>query len=280
MKILNHDGQQADITRVLLRLKKDHKTLYTYQFEDKIFIYRPVGRKEYKDLFLNDRIDAATKEEYLCQICVLYPSNYDFSDCEEAGLPTTLADEIIKNSYLSEERRERVLNYFRQDMYDLDNQMTCIILEAFPNLDMETVENWDIETTCKYYARAEWTLHNLHGLQFKEKDPHAGYQNAPEERPKSEELDTGELKSAAAKSEVSHDGKPKKKSGNTKLTPEKLRELKAKYPTIDWEHDSGMQGIDGLIAQPTVDTTSPALWTPAQWAAMRRERPVSDSPKG
>jgi hypothetical protein len=193
-------------------------------------------------------------------------------------LPTALASEIIKNSYLSEERRERVLNYFRQDMYDLDNQMTCIILEAFPNLDMETVENWDIETTCKYYSRAEWTLHNLHGLQFKEKDPNASYSSATQI--KTEELETDELKSSASKSETAHDGTPKQKTGNTTLTPEKLRELKAKYPNIDWEHDNGRQGIDGLLNQPNVDTTSPANWTPSQWNAMRRRPSSSQEPKG
>lgn len=272
MKILNRNNKETDLTRIFLRLKRDYKTLYTYQFEDEVFIYRPIGRKEYKDLFLNDRLDDASKEEVLCSICVLYPQDYDFENCDEAGLPTALASEIIKNSYLSEERRERVLNYFRQDMYDLDNQMTCIILEAFPNLDMETVENWDIETTCKYYSRAEWTLHNLHGLQFKEKDPNANYMGVPENmRPQTQELDTEELKSSAAKSPVAHDGTPKQKQGNTKLTPEKLRELKAKYPNIDWEHDNGLDGVEGLASQPTVDTTTPALMTPKQWAALRQK---------
>ena len=53
------------------------------------------------------------------------------------------------------------------------------------------------------------------------------------------------------------------------------QELKAKYPDIDWEHDSGMMGIEGLTSQPTVDTTSPALMTPKQWAALR-PRPVQE----
>ena len=279
MKILNRANQETDLTRILLRLRKDYKTLYTYQFEDEVFIYRPIGRKEYRDIFINDRIDDATKEEAICEVCVLYPQNYDFADCDEAGLPTALAAEIIKNSYLSEERRQRVRDYFRQDMYDLDNQMTCIILEAFPNLDMETVENWDVETTCKYYSRAEWMLHHLHGIQFKEKDPGSSFVGTPEET-KTEELDTGELKSSATKSNISHDGKPKNKTGNTTLTPEKLQELKAKYPNIDWEHDNGKQGIDGLLNQPNVDTTSPANWTPSQWRAMRQRPAVPKEQKG
>jgi len=278
MKILNQESRQADITRILLHLRQDHKTLYTYQFGDDVFIYRPIGRKEYKDLYLNNRIDDVTKEEVLCQICVLYPPDYDFEDCEEAGLPTTLASEIIKNSYLAPERRERVLNYFRQDMYDLDNQMTCVILEAFPSLDMETVENWDIETTCKYYARAEWTLHNLHGLQIQERDPNASFYGMPQDmKPQTEELEPDTIRSKASQSDVSHDGKPKQKKGNTTLTPEKLRELKAKYPNIDWEHDDGMAGVEGMLSQPTEDTTSPALRTPSQWASAKRRPPLPES---
>ena len=90
-------------------------------------------------------------------------------------------------------------------------------------------------------------------------------------RPQTQELDTEELKSSAAKSPVAHDGTPKQKQGNTKLTPEKLRELKAKYPNIDWEHDNGLDGVEGLASQPTVDTTTPALMTPKQWAALRQK---------
>jgi hypothetical protein len=270
MKLLSRENQQVDITRILLKLRHDYNTLYTYQFDDNVFIYRPVGRKEYKELYLNDRLDEISKEEVLCRICVLYPANFDFENCDEAGLPTKLAEEIVKNSYLAPERRERVLNYFRQDMYDLDNQKTCVILEAFPSLDMETVENWDIETTCKYYARAEWILHNLHGLQIREKDPDATYYGMPQDmRPQTEEFDPDMIQSTTNNADTSHNGTPKQKTGNTTLTPEKLRELKEKYPNIDWEHDSGMQGIDGLASQPTVDTTSPALMTPKQWAAMR-----------
>lgn len=52
-------------------------------------------------------------------------------------------------------------------MYDLDNQITAIIAEAF-NLDIEIVEQWDVEKTMKYLSRAEWTLHNLRGIPLKD----------------------------------------------------------------------------------------------------------------
>lgn len=282
MKLLTDDVQTVDISQILLRLQQEYHSLYTYQFEDQVFIYRPVGRKEYKNLYLNDQWDDITKEEVLCQLCVLYPEDYDFENCEEAGLPTKLAKQIVKNSYLSTERREKVLNYFRQEMYDLDNQMTCVIMEAFPELELESVENWDIETTCKYYSRAEWTLHNLRGVPIAEKDPRANYLGAPaEETPQTTEIDDTELVSNASESAVAHNGKPKVKPGNTKLTPEKLRELKEKFPTIDWEHDDGMLGTEGLTNQPDVDITAPALRTPSQWRKLKRsEVPGFKAKKG
>lgn len=266
MKLLNTDAATADIGQILLRLQQNYHSLYTYQFDDLVFIYRPVGRKEYKNLYLSDQLDDVSKEEVLCQMCVLYPENFDFENCDEAGLPTALAEQIIKNSYLSVERREKVLNYFRNEMYDLDNQMTCVILEAFPDLEMESVENWDIETTCKYYSRAEWTLHNLRGVPIAEKDENATYVGAPT----TEELNVDTWQSNAAQSPVDHNGKPKVKPGNSQLTPEKLRELKEKFPTIDWEHDDGQMGTEGLTNQPDIDTTAPALRTPSQWNKLKR----------
>ncbi len=271
MKLINAEAQEVDIGQILLRLQQNYHSLYTYQVDNQVFIYRPVGRREYKNLYLSDKWDDISKEEILCQLCVLYPEDYDFENCDEAGLPTTLADQIIKNSYLSKERREKVLNYFRQDMYDLDNQMTCVIMEAFPELEMDSVENWDIETTCKYYARAEWILHNLRGVPIAQKDPNASYYGAPDEKmPETSELDIDEMQSTASQSPVDHNGKPKVKQGNTQLTPEKLQELKAKFPTIDWEHDDGLTGTEGLTNQPDIDTTAPALRTPSQWRKLRR----------
>lgn len=270
MKILNQDTKSLDLTQIMLKMKKNHKTLYTHQFGDEIFIYRPVGRKEYKDLFLNKELDDASKEEILCNLCVLFPKNYDFANCDEAGLPTILSDEIIKNSYIAPDKRSAVLNYFRKDMYDLDNQINCMIMEAFPNLDLETIENWDVETTCKYYSRAEWILHNLHGLQFKEKDENSAYygQNNVKNM-KTEEFETNDtLESKSAQKDVDNTGKPKRKQ---KLTPQQIQELQAKYPGIDWANDDGQRGIDGLLDQPDIDTTPGPLRTPKQWGKLRKE---------
>ena len=138
-------------------------------------------------------------------------------------------------------------------MLDTDNQINGIIIAAFPTLNLEEIENWDVATAAKYLSRAEWILHNINGVPFKEEG------NYTEEGPITEEITEEDFSDAITSSSknnsVAHNGKPKQR-----LTPEKLAELKAKYPMIDWEHDDvAMHGIEGITNQPEVDSTPPAL---------------------
>lgn len=258
MLLKNNTNIQLDVSALLTEFKKNYRNVYIYQFDNKIFIYRAVGRKEYTNLILNQNLSDPEKEEVLCKICCLYPVNFDFENCEEAGIPTSLAKEIVKNSYLSKENREKVLQYHRSEMYDLDNQINCIIMSAFPNLSLDEIENWDVVTACKYYSRAEWILHNIKGVPLREKDVESDYvymkNNAVTEEIVDDDSET--LKSTAPDNNIAHNGKPKNKP---KLTPEKLRELKEKYPEIDWENDDGLKGAEGLLNQPVFDDSPPAL---------------------
>jgi len=257
MILKNHSNTQVDISALYTKFREKYKNVYIYQFENIVFIYRAIGRKEYTQLILQENLSEPEKEELLCRTCCLYPENFDFENCDEAGIPTSLTQEIVKNSYLSKENREKVLQYHRSEMYDLDNQINCIILAAFPNYSLEEIENWDVVTACKYYSRAEWILHNIKGVPLREKDPGSDYSYI-KEHSITEEVDPEEniLKSTAPKNNIAHNGKPKAKP---KLTPEKLRELKAKYPEIDWENDDGLKGVEGLRNQPIFDKTPPAL---------------------
>ena len=90
-------------------------------------------------------------------------------------------------------------------MYDLDNQITCMINEAFPNIDIEEIENWDVEKTMKYFTRAEWKLHNLRGISFID----------PEEEQKIDKIAHGKK---VTTSDKAHNGRSKKE----KLTPENI----------------------------------------------------------
>lgn len=277
MKVHNTNNQQdipvMDLTEIYLALKEHHTEVFMYQVENQVFLYKQLGRKDFKDLVEAECSDYE-KEEILCKECVLYPENYDFEECD-AGIPTQLARAILKNSFLdSLDSRQLLINVFRQEMYDMDNQVTCLIHEAFPEYDIEEIETWDLQRTAKYLSRAEWILANLRGATFSH-DPFTG--KTPEQI-----LQEQEAQEAASvhTEEVSDDyeedeespiaqgvvetleerqarlkNKPVKKQ---KMTPEKLRELQAKYPDMDW----GANVFEDLTLdnfKDSVSVDSPAL---------------------
>ena len=272
---LSQVNKQVDLSDLIDDLKKKYKNLYLFQFGDQVFVYRSIGRKEYRDLVLNENLTDQEKEEIECSTCVLWPQDFDFANCEEAGLPTQLAQAIEENSYISEENRTKVLNYHRSEMFDLDNQINCIICAAFPNLSLEEVEEWDVATASKYLSRSEWILTNLRGIPFREKAQQSGYVSRKTfgtEEIKTEEDNNDTIKSTASNSDVDHTGKPK-------MTPQKLAELKAKYPTIDWDNDMGNLGIEGIQAQNDVDVTPVALRPMSQVRKLKKKPPAAPPKK-
>lgn len=248
----------ADITELFLNLKEQHRNIFIFQADNQIFIYRSLGRSEYKKILSDDRFDGMMKEDLICQICTLWPEDYDFDNCD-AGIPTVLTQAIVKNSYLdSEKSRRGVLDYYREEMWDLDNQITCIINEAFPHFDIEDIETWDIDKTTKYLSRAEWKLHNLRGLQFLEPqgDFYEKQEAATQQANEHQDALTEEVERAPKT--IKDKNKTIRGGKREKLTLEKLKQLRAQFPDIDWDADNGFQGVDGL-AQDSIDVVAPAL---------------------
>ena len=205
-KIVTERSKPVDITSLFLSFSDEYRNVFILQLEDNVMIYRSIGRKAYKDILLNKELTDLQKEEVICRECLLYPDpdKFDWENCD-AGIPTQLRKAILKNSYLeSVEDRELLKKYYRSEMYDLDNQITCMINEAFPNIDIEEIENWDVEKTTKYFTRAEWKLQNLRGISFID----------PEEQKISKPV---QQKKTSA-SDMAHNGKSKKE----KLTPENI----------------------------------------------------------
>lgn len=67
--------------------------------EEDTFYFRPLTRREFKEL-ANVEMDQLSKEESLCEICVLWPENYNAAAIDEglAGAPTILAEQIMRES--------------------------------------------------------------------------------------------------------------------------------------------------------------------------------------
>ena len=253
-------NEPIDISGIYFKLKEKYRNVYMTQIGDQIFFYRSIGRKEFRTIIEDEELNDFQKENVICDICTLYPVNYNWGTCD-AGIPTMLCEAIRNNSYLdSIETRQKLLGYYRSEMYDLDEQITCIINEAFPQYDIEEIEEWDVEKTTKYLSRAEWKLHHFRGIEFTE--PEGEFINGQQEIKETPTAQTSETKNNANES-TSDVSVWRSNKGKAKLTPDKIREMQEfarKFPELNVMEDSGLEGVEGFKQEPS--TIAPALRTP------------------
>ena len=277
--------EPVNILELYYEYREKYPHVFVFRVCDYDFIFRALGRKEWREILDNDQFSDFAKEEIICETCTLYPENFDFSSCE-AGVPTELMKLIVKYSYLdSGAARRTILNHYRNEMFDLDNQITCVIAEAFPNFSLEEIEEWDVESAMKYFSRAEWMLHNLRNIPYAGADPTKlspddaltaeqqemlyrqqmednNYGDTIDRRVESEPKPQPKEQEKAEKPEEGSKRTIRSGSRKEKLTPEKIRELSQKFPGIDWAHDLGEKGIEGLAQQNA--NVSAALRVPGQ----------------
>jgi hypothetical protein len=74
--------------------------VYLTEFEEEVFLWRPIKRKEYKEIMKVQNADNYYKEERICEKCVMYPEEYNFMAMTsgKAGIPTLLAELVMEKS--------------------------------------------------------------------------------------------------------------------------------------------------------------------------------------
>ena len=142
MKISNTSKkrqEEADFDAIVKDLMSKHEVIFFADIGDYNFIYRPLNRKEYKSIVLNTQLQEIEKEDEIIEATLLYPDNIDLDEIE-AGIPSLLYEQILENSFLRADQILELLNAFRDELSEIDTQMTCIIAEAFPNYKIEEIE--------------------------------------------------------------------------------------------------------------------------------------------
>jgi hypothetical protein len=74
--------------------------IYLTEFEEEVFLWRPISRKEYKQVMKVPNADSFYKEERICEAVILYPQGYNFMAMTQgkAGIPTLLAELVMEKS--------------------------------------------------------------------------------------------------------------------------------------------------------------------------------------
>lgn len=80
--------------------KSQYGEIYLTEFEEDVFIWRSLTRKEYKDVMKVERADNFYKEERICDKVVIYPETYNFMQMAQgkAGIPTLISELVMEKS--------------------------------------------------------------------------------------------------------------------------------------------------------------------------------------
>ena len=148
----------------ILQWKQAYGELYQMQIQEQHFIFRPLGREEYRQIILMD-LDLGEFQETICFQAVIYPEDYDYSK-GIAGIAEVLCDAILDASGLHIGQAKELLDAYRQEMLNYDYQVDCLIHEAFPEFTLEEISSWPVRKTMYYLSRAEWILRNLKGVML------------------------------------------------------------------------------------------------------------------
>lgn len=80
--------------------KSRYGEVYLTEFEEDVFIWRSLTRKEYKEIMKIERADNYYKEERICDKVVIWPEGYNFLQMAQgkAGIPTLIAELVMEKS--------------------------------------------------------------------------------------------------------------------------------------------------------------------------------------
>ena len=274
MKIVNDSNKQSiDLDVLIEETFQKYTAVFFSEIDGELYSYRPLGRKEYKDIVTNENLDEWSKQDAIVKTALVYPIDFDLDNCP-AGIPDKLCNDIIEKSCLDPESMIYLLHMNRQEAEQLGSEMSCIIAEAFPNYSLDEIESWNNFKFMKVYAQAEWVLKNIRGVQFQldivdylAEVAGVSTQELIEMGIKDEEdYPAQPQQQYSAPSQQYQQPKPQPQQsepaakGNGKMTPEQMRayqDFVRQHPEFAdaMQYDSAFTGFETQ----TADTVNPAL---------------------
>jgi hypothetical protein len=269
MKIVSDSNKQTvDLDYLIEETFQKYSAVFFSEIDGQLYSYRPLGRKEYKDILTNESLDDFDKQDAIVKTALIYPIDFDLDDCP-AGVPNQLCTDIVEKSCLDPESMLYLLHMNRQEAEQLGSEMACIIAEAFPNYSIDEIESWNNFKFMKIYAQAEWVLKNIRGVQFQIDivDYLAEVAGVTDE-----ELIQMGIKNEAEQPQPAYQPQPQQqrqqpaasaavpKQGNSKMSPEQMRayqDFVRQHPEFAdaMQYDSAFTGFESQ----TADTVNPAL---------------------
>lgn len=164
---------------ILEQWRDEYYSIYLSVVNDIEFVWRGLSRAEYRKA-MEYYDDDFLRAEYVCRLCVLDPVVEDWEAEIPAGIPETITQHILVESGFAEgsTKIKDLQHIHDQEMTRFENQVSCIIKEAFNEFSLEEIDNWPLEKTMWHYSRALWVLRQLRGVPIEEEEsPFPGVPN-------------------------------------------------------------------------------------------------------
>lgn len=250
MKISSQKKESVkDFDELIKDFLDEYKNIYFEDINGMTFIYKPLSRRAYKEIMNNPNLSDLDKEDLICMKTILYPLNYNPDDYD-AGIPSQLYEKILVNSFLSGTNDMiSLLEACREEVEQLDIQMSCIISEAFPAYDMDEIEDWDMIKFCRMFAKAEWKLKNMRNVTLNS-DVVDFLKSVDGDGNMEIEQQPIQQAPQPQKPQVNPTGS-KVKVGNREMTREEYQqylEFQRAHPEIDWGADAMFTGYESQSA--------------------------------
>lgn len=92
-------AQEINIEELVAKYVDQYENIVASKIDNEFFLYRVLGRAEYKAIYEDDQFTQLEKENLVIQTCLVYPEHYDLDECP-AGIPTQLCKEILDASLI------------------------------------------------------------------------------------------------------------------------------------------------------------------------------------
>lgn len=140
-----------------------HKILYV-RFSNQYFVFKTLSVKEY-ELILKLYEDEFKQETAICNMAVIYPEEYDFSECEFGILPSIVAGHIKTLSNF--DSIDSIFNeyYTIQNSTNLFQQCMDLIKAFVKDYTYEEMEDWTWSKLMEITVRAE-NVARLQGYDY------------------------------------------------------------------------------------------------------------------
>ena len=148
----------------IFELKQDHENIFLSEIMNYRFIFRPLTKYEFEEImYINDFTEEEINEQ-ICNLCVLYPEDFNFSNPPYAGIPETLKNNIVKKSGFLNDKfvKAYVEQYMSMNEKDKTRQIENVIMFAFPDLRLSEINDWDMYKILDHYTRAKWIIENIY----------------------------------------------------------------------------------------------------------------------